>query len=56
MYARPQDAIATAARTADFYTKRKPMAATINTLANALYKVFCFTGGWGHLRCCGSPI
>ncbi|KXZ44567.1 hypothetical protein GPECTOR_65g185 [Gonium pectorale] len=38
------DALATAARTADFYTRRKPLSATINTLANALYKVFCFTG------------
>ena len=27
-----------------FHTKRKPWAATINTLANALYKVFCRTG------------
>lgn len=32
----------------DFYTKRKPMSATINTLANALYKVFCFTGDKAH--------
>ncbi|CAM8924830.1 unnamed protein product [Rhodiola kirilowii] len=24
-----------------FYTLRKPVASTINTLANALYKVFC---------------
>lgn len=43
-----QDAIATAQRTADFYTKRKPLSATINTLANALYKVFCFTGDAAH--------
>ena len=37
------DSIATANQTAAFYTKRKPLSATINTLANALYKVsgFC---------------
>ncbi|KAI8470182.1 MAG: SE-domain-containing protein [Monoraphidium minutum] len=39
-----EDAIATAGRTAEFYTARKPLSATINTLANALYKVFCSTG------------
>jgi squalene monooxygenase len=39
-----EDAIATAERTAEFYTARKPLSATINTLANALYKVFCSTG------------
>lgn len=39
-----EDAIATAKSTAEFYTKRKPVSATINTLANALYKVFCVTG------------
>ena len=33
-----QDAIATATSTAEFYTRRKPLSATINTLANALYK------------------
>ena len=38
------DAVATASRTADFYVRRKPMSATINTLANALYKVFSYTG------------
>lgn len=38
------DPVSTASRTADFYVQRKPMCATINTLANALYKVFCFTG------------
>ena len=38
------DAIATSSQTADFYVRRKPMCATINTLANALYKVFCYTG------------
>mmetsp|Transcript_26909 Transcript_26909/g.58754 ORF Transcript_26909/g.58754 Transcript_26909/m.58754 type:complete len:505 (-) Transcript_26909:910-2424(-) len=43
-----QDALATASRTQDFYTRRKPVAATINTLANALYKVFCFTGDKAH--------
>jgi 2-polyprenyl-6-methoxyphenol hydroxylase-like FAD-dependent oxidoreductase len=34
-----EDSIATARSTAEFYTKRKPVSATINTLANALYKV-----------------
>lgn len=43
-----EDALATASKTADFYTLRKPMAGTINTLANALYKVFCFTGDQAH--------
>lgn len=42
------DPVATASRTADFYVRRKPMCATINTLANALYKVFCFTGDKAH--------
>lgn len=42
------DAIATAQRTAEFYTRRKPLSATINTLANALYKVFCYTGDKAH--------
>jgi squalene monooxygenase len=41
-----EDAIATARSTAEFYTKRKPVSATINTLANALYKVL------PHLACC----
>lgn len=36
-----EDSIATARSTAEFYTKRKPVSATINTLANALYKVGC---------------
>eukprot|EP00798_Chlamydomonas_sp_ICE-L_P022067 gene22067-29132_t len=40
--------ILTAQSTADFYTQRKPVCATINTLANALYKVFCFTGDKAH--------
>ncbi|KAG2429450.1 hypothetical protein HYH02_014032 [Chlamydomonas schloesseri] len=38
------DPLATAAKTSDFYTRRKPLSATINTLANALYRVFCYTG------------
>eukprot|EP00877_Chromochloris_zofingiensis_P011908 jgi/Chrzof1/6971/Cz02g06030.t1 len=42
------DAVATAKRTAAFYTARKPLSATINTLANALYKVFCVTGSPAH--------
>lgn len=33
------DQMRTASTTASFYTKRKPLAATINTLANALYQV-----------------
>lgn len=33
------DALRTAATTAAFYTRRKPLSATINTLANALYQV-----------------
>ena len=33
------DARATASVTHAFYTERKPLSATINTLANALYKV-----------------
>lgn len=43
-----KNSIETARRTADFYTQRKPVSATINTLANALYKVFCFTGDQAH--------
>lgn len=43
-----EDSIATARRTAEFYTARKPVSATINTLANALYKVFCVTGSKAH--------
>ncbi len=31
--------VATNSATADFYVARKPLSATINTLANALYKV-----------------
>jgi hypothetical protein len=33
------DSLATAATTNAFYTRRKPLSATINTLANALYQV-----------------
>uniref|UniRef100_A0A061QZC0 Squalene monooxygenase n=1 Tax=Tetraselmis sp. GSL018 TaxID=582737 RepID=A0A061QZC0_9CHLO len=33
-----------AAATRHFFTRRKPVSATINTLANALYKVFCTDG------------
>ena len=33
------DSLATADTTAAFYTRRKPLSATINTLANALYQV-----------------
>ncbi len=33
------DALLTARTTAAFYTRRKPLSATINTLANALYRV-----------------
>lgn len=32
--------VATNSATADFYVARKPLSATINTLANALYRVF----------------
>ena len=39
-----EDGIETAMATSAFHTQRKPWAATINTLANALYKVFCRTG------------
>jgi squalene monooxygenase len=39
------DPAATAVATAGFYTARKPLAATINTLANALYAVFCAPPG-----------
>lgn len=34
------DPVATADATAAFYVRRKPVSATINTLANALYRVF----------------
>mmetsp|Transcript_7053 Transcript_7053/g.18003 ORF Transcript_7053/g.18003 Transcript_7053/m.18003 type:complete len:510 (+) Transcript_7053:131-1660(+) len=39
-----EDGFETAKATSAFHTQRKPWAATINTLANALYKVFCRTG------------
>ncbi len=39
-----KDRPATTNKVAAFHTQRKPWAATINTLANALYKVFCRTG------------
>ena len=39
------DSLATADTTAAFYTRRKPLSATINTLANALYQV-------RHLEAC----
>ena len=41
----------TSAATRHFYTKRKPVSATINTLANALYKVFCSTGSNRMKKC-----
>ena len=31
--------LVTANTTSEFYTRRKPLSATINTLANALYQV-----------------
>lgn len=40
--------ITTSDATAAFYVRRKPVSATINTLANALYKVFCSTGSTAH--------
>ncbi len=43
-----RDSLATAQQTTAFYTKRKPLSATINTLANALYSVFCYTGSPAH--------
>lgn len=42
------DAIKTFDATGEFYTLRKPLSGTINTLANALYKVFCYTGERAH--------
>ncbi|KFM26303.1 Squalene monooxygenase [Auxenochlorella protothecoides] len=41
-------AAATSDATAAFYVRRKPWAATINTLANALYRVFCAGPGEAH--------
>ena len=55
------DQLATAHETAAFYTKRKPLSATINTLANALYRVsitHCLTARWcahvqvARIHCC----
>jgi squalene monooxygenase len=37
------DPVETANRTAAFYTRRKPLSATINTLANALYQVWRYS-------------
>ncbi|PRW45481.1 arginine--tRNA chloroplastic mitochondrial-like isoform X2 isoform B [Chlorella sorokiniana] len=34
--------------TSAFYVRRKPLSATINTLANALYKVFCASDSKAH--------
>eukprot|EP00891_Asterochloris_glomerata_P002286 jgi/Astpho2/2286/fgenesh1_pm.00040_%23_43_t len=42
------DSLATADTTAAFYTRRKPLSATINTLANALYQVFCYRPDPAH--------
>ena len=38
------DPVLTSQKTQAFHTARKPWAGTINTLANALYAVFCRTG------------
>lgn len=38
------DPIQTANATAAFYVRRKPLSATVNTLANALYAVSTATG------------
>ena len=40
------DSVATAQTTHAFYTKRKPLSATINTLANALYQVTTLSWLW----------
>lgn len=49
---RPLPSLANKAATADatsaFYVRRKPVSATINTLANALYKVFCASDSRAH--------
>lgn len=43
------DAAASSAATGGYFTARKPWAATINTLANALYAVFAANGAaWGE--------
>lgn len=43
--------------TSAFYVRRKPLSATINTLANALYKVggVVCTAERTALSCCGHP-
>eukprot|EP01025_Chloroclados_australasicus_P010239 TRINITY_DN1408_c0_g1_i1.p1 TRINITY_DN1408_c0_g1~~TRINITY_DN1408_c0_g1_i1.p1 ORF type:complete len:546 (-),score=66.46 TRINITY_DN1408_c0_g1_i1:926-2476(-) len=43
-----RDAIRTGNKTSQFYISRKPLSSTINTLALALYKVFCYTGQKAH--------
>ena len=44
------DPLATASQTTSFFKARKPWAGTINTLANALYLVFCRNGQrWGDV-------
>ena len=55
------DQLATANRTAAFYTKRKPLSATINTLANALYRVSTVSRTQrlpfhGCLKCTAGPL
>lgn len=40
--------LATRDATSSFYVRRKPLSATINTLANALYKVFCASDSRAH--------
>ena len=42
------NALKTAECTSGFYLKRKPLASTINTLANALYEVFCAKDNQAH--------
>ncbi|KAK9863645.1 hypothetical protein WJX84_003359 [Apatococcus fuscideae] len=42
------DPIQTANATAAFYVRRKPLSATVNTLANALYAVFCWKDSASH--------
>ncbi len=53
------DCVETANATSAFYVRRKPMSATINTLANALYKVIEFKRRQGvHATpaVCSAPI
>lgn len=40
------DPLATATATSAFYVRRKPLSATINTLANALYQVRQHAARW----------